>query len=101
MKRISILFLTLISFPVLAQTRNSNWCFGDSSGIYFNTGSASLFTSAVKSRGSCVSISDSLGQLLFSSYTRATIPGNTTLVINSNNVLMSNGNNVVGGVWYQ
>ncbi|MCX6275725.1 MAG: T9SS type A sorting domain-containing protein [Bacteroidetes bacterium] len=90
-----------LSLNAYSQDRNSTWCFGDSSGIDFSSGSPVLFTSGVKSRGSCISMSDSLGHLLFSSYTRATIPGNTTLVKNRDGIVMPNGGNVVGGGWYQ
>ena len=78
----------------------NNWCFGDSAGVTFNSPSPTTFTSAVKSRGSCASISDSLGNLLFYAYTRATVVGNTTRVIDSSDSLMQNGNNIVGEGWY-
>jgi hypothetical protein len=81
--------------------RGNVWCFGDSAGINFNTTPPSAFTSAVKSRGSCASISDSLGNLLFYAYTRATVVGNTTRIIDSTNSLMQNGNNIVGEGWYK
>jgi hypothetical protein len=79
---------------------SNNWCFGDSAGINFNTTPPSAFKSAVKSRGSCASISDSLGNLLFYAYTRATVIGNTTRVIDNTDSLMQNGNNIVGEGWY-
>jgi hypothetical protein len=91
----------LFSFLSFAQNRNSNWCFGDSAGIKFVGSTTTLFISAVKSRGSAVSISDSTGQLLFSAYTRATLPGNTTLIKDVSNQIMQNGSNIVGEGWYQ
>jgi hypothetical protein len=84
----------------LVAQRGNNWCFGDSSGIDFNTSPPTIFITSVKSRGSCASISDSLGQLLMYSYTRATIIGNTTKVFNKTHALMQNGDNIVGEGWY-
>jgi hypothetical protein len=103
MKRHLLLsIITLLSsFLSFAQNRNSNWCFGDSAGINFNGTNTTLFTAALKTRGSAISVSDSIGQLLFYAYTRATISGNTTRVINSNHVLMQNGGSIVGEGWYQ
>jgi hypothetical protein len=91
----------LAALSVMGQDRNSNWCFGDSAGIAFNGSSSTVFTSSVKSRGSCVSISDSVGQLQFYAYTRATVPGNSGLVINKEGSMMNNGNNIVGEGWYE
>lgn len=95
-----ILFFTF--HTAVAQNRNSVWCFGDSAGIDFsNTNSPMPITTALDTRGSCVSISDSVGHLLFYANTRATIAGNTTLVWNSTNQLMQNGSNIVGSGWYR
>ncbi len=56
--------------------------------------------SSVRSRGSCVSIADTSGQLLFYAYTRYGMSGNTTLVMNKNNQIMQNRSNIVGEGWY-
>lgn len=103
MKKLVILFMIFFSFTgdKLYSQRSANWCFGDSAGIDFKTTPPSTFISSVKSRGSCVSISDKAGDVLFYAYTRATVTGNTTLVFNSANTLMQNGNNIVGRGWYQ
>ena len=84
----------------LFAQRGNIWCFGDSAGMDFNTNTPTTFTTSVKSRGSCASISDSLGQLLMYSYTRATVIGNTTKVFNKTHTLMQNGDNIVGEGWY-
>jgi len=85
-----------------AQNRNSTWCFGDSAGINFsNINNPITFSTALDSRGSCVSISDTSGSLHFYANTRATVPGNTTLVWNKLHQLMLNGDSVVGGGWYR
>lgn len=58
-----VLFIGIL--PVKAQ-RNNIWCFGDSSGINFNNGGVpSPISIAFRTRGTCVSISDLLGNLLF------------------------------------
>ncbi|MDQ3049591.1 MAG: hypothetical protein M3Q95_01765, partial [Bacteroidota bacterium] len=88
----------LIFFSSLlhGQNQNSIWCFGDSSGIDFtNINNPLAFSTALDSRGSCVSISDTSGNLLFYANTRATLPGNTTLVWNKLHQLMLNGDSVV------
>jgi type IX secretion system substrate protein len=83
------------------QNRNSVWCFGDSALIDFSdTSNIITGTSSVKSRGSCASISDASGQLLFYAYTRAGVAGNTTLVFSANNSLMQNGDSIVGEGWF-
>lgn len=101
MKKIITLYLFIISSFSYAQLRNTNWCFGDSAGINFNSGSPIPFTTGMDGRGSCVSISDSLGQLLFFSYTRAGMAGNTGQVKNKNGDLMQNGDSIIGEAWYQ
>ncbi|MBL0074165.1 MAG: hypothetical protein IPP34_21140 [Bacteroidetes bacterium] len=52
-------------------------------------------------RGSCVSIADSSGSLLFYAYTRALVNGNSGLVYSSNHQLMQNGNLIAGQAWYK
>ena len=102
MKKIVASLFLLMSYSALsAQHRNDIWCFGDSAGINFsNLSNPSPIHSAVKSRGSCVSIADTSSNLLFYAYTRATVNGNTTLVKNHHDSLMANGANIVGRGWY-
>src|SRR5687767_2674588 len=63
-------FLFLICDFTYAQFSNAIWCFGDSSGIDFNDLANPIpIVSWADSRGSCGSISDTSGVLLFySSY---------------------------------
>jgi len=101
MKYITLIFLI---FPVflVAQKRNNIWCFGDSAGIDFNiAGNPSPIASAMDGRGSCVSISDTSGNLLFYSYTRANTLGNTAIIRSYNDSIMQNGTNIVGEGWYR
>ena len=98
-----LLFLFLCSFTyTYCQNRNSVWCFGDSAGIDFSNPNNPLpiFTS-LRTRGSCVSISDTVGNLLFYGNTRVTLAGNTTLVWNKQHNLMVSGDSIVGRGWYK
>lgn len=85
-----------------AQGRNSIWCFGDSVLVDFtNATNPTLGTSGLNTRGSSVSISDTIGSLLFCAETRAGISGNTTRVYDTAHNLMTNGDSIVGEGWYQ
>ncbi|MBL0072785.1 MAG: hypothetical protein IPP34_13675 [Bacteroidetes bacterium] len=65
--RLFIFFLWLgACTPTFAQNRNSIWVFGDSSMVDFgNAGSPVIGVSGMDGRGSCVSIADTAGNLLF------------------------------------
>ena len=55
----------LICICLTAQHKNDNWIFGDSAAVNFiNLNVPSPFKSASQSRGSCSSISDSIGNLI-------------------------------------
>jgi len=103
---ICLLFFLLIGNTLNAQYSN-NWCFGDSAGINFNNIPPTTFTSAVKSRGSCASISDSLGNLLFyTSYDPTPIltgqnPSKNGNVYDVFGNIMQNGDSIVMEAWYQ
>jgi hypothetical protein len=90
-----------------AQNRNNIWCFGDSAAIDFNNiGNPTTLHSSVNSRGSCASISDTAGQLLFYSaydadaYLNGGPPFYGGEVYNKNHNVMSNGDSIVMGLWY-
>jgi hypothetical protein len=99
-KQLSILLFMLFTAAGSVAQQNNIWCFGDSAGVNFNTMPPSTFISSVKGRGSCTSIADSSGNLLFYAYTRATLFGKTTLVFNYVNQLMEEGDSIVGEGWY-
>ena len=89
-------------FFCFSQNRNSVWCFGDSALIDFSdTSNIIVGSCGLDTRGSCVSIANENGKLLFYAETRATISGNTTLVFDTTHQVMQNGNNIVGRGWYQ
>jgi hypothetical protein len=102
--RIIIISLILLLATVLegfAQNRGNIWAFGDSAGINFNIPNNPVpITTGLRTRGSCVSICDTTGQLLFYANTRAAMAGNTTLVYNQLNQVMVNGDNIQGEGWY-
>ena len=104
LKHFSLLvFFLLASGSVgtsFGQNQNSIWCFGDSSGIDFSNGFAQNFVSAIDSRGTCASIADETGNLLFYCGTRAGIGGPTGRVWNRAHQLMPNGDTLAGQAWY-
>lgn len=96
-------FIIALNFGnALGQSRNSIWCFGDSAGIDFsNTQQPTTFSTSMDSRGSCVSIADSIGQLLFYANTRANgSASNSGIIYNRNNQVMINGDSIAGRAFY-
>ena len=93
--------MVLLSELVYAQNQNSVWCFGDSALIDFSdTSNIIVGTCGLDSRGSCVSISNNNGELLFSAATRAGFGNFTGRVFDAQNSLMSNGDAIAGEGWY-
>ncbi|MBK6641599.1 MAG: hypothetical protein IPG39_10315 [Bacteroidetes bacterium] len=90
---------------VNAQKRNAIWCFGDSAGIDFNNLSfPTSIATAMDSRGSCCSISDTSGALLF--YASGSDPlqsplSELVIVRNALNQMIQNGDSIIGQIWYQ
>ncbi len=101
---VATIMMAACVFQIKAQ-KNNIWCFGDSAGIDFNNSAAPLlFNSAVVSRGSCASICDSLGDLLFyTSYNPQILIAGTQggEVYTKNHQLMANGDNLKYGGWYK
>src|SRR5262245_54417420 len=100
-----IIFLITLALPLFctAQKRDNVWCFGDSAGIDFNSGVAVPITSSVNSSGSCASVSDTAGNLLFyvAYDPTALISGTDPLkAYNSNGLVMLNGDSMKGSAWY-
>ncbi len=97
-----IIFLLLLACIPLKAQRGNVWCFGDSAALDFNGGVPVPGASSVVSRGSCVSIADSNGGLLFYANTDATEAGLISgLVWNRNHELMVGGDSVAGSGWFQ
>ncbi len=100
---ISAAILVCCAFFGNAQKRGAVWCFGDSALVDFSdTANILTGTSSIKWRGSCVSISDSSGQLLFYAFTGIQ---NTSLkdtrVNNSAHQIMQSGDSIIGQMWYR
>ena len=87
-----------------AQNRNNIWCFGDSAGIDFTVPSnPQPYLSEMRSRGTAVSICDTLGQLLFYAHTGDTsnpvnLQGN---IKNKLHLMMENGDSIIEISWYK
>jgi Secretion system C-terminal sorting domain len=89
-----------------SQKEGNIWCFGDSAGIDWNDAqNPILFKTARVSRGSCTSIADSLGSLLFYKGTTLYI-GDTCpnvefgRVFSKDNSIMEGGNCISGSGYY-
>jgi hypothetical protein len=95
-----LLFSTLFSY---AQYTNLNWAFGDSCGIRFNssTGVDSFYITAVKSRGTCATISDSVGNLLFYSSSPRVALWTRGAIYNKLHRIMDGGDSILTSGWYK
>ncbi len=97
-----IIFLLLLSCVPLQAQRGNVWCFGDSAALDFNGGAPVPSSSSVVSRGSCVSIADTSGDLLFYAHTRSGVSGSTTgYIYNSSHQQLLDGDSIAGDGWYQ
>ncbi|MBK8414879.1 MAG: T9SS type A sorting domain-containing protein [Bacteroidetes bacterium] len=97
---ILILCGCIYSIELSAQFKNNVWCFGDSALIDFTSGVPVSGVSSLDTRGSCISISDTNGDLLFYGNTRAGIGNPSGLLWNKVNQLMLNGDSIAGSGWY-
>jgi hypothetical protein len=97
-----ILFLISSVHLALAQDMNSIWIFGDSAGIDFrNTAIPVPISSSIDSRGSCVSISDSTGNLKLYAATLHYLNNDwDARVFNSNNQIIAGCDSITGANWY-
>ena len=102
------LFFLLVCLNVNAQFTDRYWAFGDSAAIDFSIPSNPVpGTSILRVRGTCVSICDSTGELLFyaaSPYVPYWLSGSTYkegYVVNKNNEMMENGDTIIGTTLYQ
>jgi len=107
MKRFTF-FLLLIPFFSSAQFRNSIWCFGDSAMVDFtDTANITIGSSILRTRGSCATISDSVGNLLFYAgydadvYTIGGPPYQNGEILNRLHQTMLNGDSIQIQLWYR
>ncbi|MBK7391225.1 MAG: hypothetical protein IPI23_19795 [Bacteroidetes bacterium] len=102
MKSWILVIALLLPLFCTAQNRGNIWCFGDSAGINFNNLNNPVpISTGLRTRGSCASIADTTGNLLFYANDRANFPGDySTVIYNRWNNLMINGDSIVGEGWY-
>ena len=104
-----VLYLLIAAGNVSAQFTDRYWAFGDSAGIDFkNTSSPQAASSILRVRGTCASICDSAGDLLFYTGSPNWIewlnpagPVKFGTVVNKNHQTMQNGDTLIGEGWYQ
>ncbi len=104
---LAISFCIILSTSVFGQKRGAVWCFGDSALVDFSdTSNIVPGTSILKSRGSCASISDTTGNLLFyAGYDNDVyINGGGAFIngeiISHNHATMTNGDSINLSLWY-
>ncbi len=105
-KAMMLLFFAFSMLNSFSQLRrDAVWCFGDSAQIDFNQVPPEISSCSVRSRGTCCSITDSVGNLVFYCHT-AYIPlwsigyDKLGVVWNKNNQVMENGDSLIGDGWY-
>ncbi len=108
MPRLLLLFI-LFTTSVSAQFTDRYWAFGDSAGIDFkNLANPQPANSILRVRGTCASICDSVGDLLFycgsPNWAQWMAPNNIFTdgtVVSKNHQVMQSGDSLVGALWYQ
>ena len=110
MRSLFLIIFLLINTVASAQYTDRYWAFGDSAGIDFkNLSSPQPAQSVLRARGTCASICDSAGDLLFycgspNWQTWLNNQGFTPkfgYIINKNHQTMHFGDSLVGTLWYQ
>ncbi|MBK7886175.1 MAG: hypothetical protein IPJ86_02395 [Bacteroidetes bacterium] len=102
-------FIRLFSSDVHAQFTDRYWAFGDSAAIDFtNLNSPQPASSILRVRGTCASICDSAGDLLFycgspnwAQWLAINNIFTDGTVVNKNHIVMESGDSLVGALWYQ
>lgn len=103
------IFVRFFSSDVHAQFTDRYWAFGDSAAINFkNLSNPQPANSILRVRGTCASICDSAGDLLFYCGSPNWVQWRTPnsiftdgTVVSKNNVVMEGGDSLVGALWYQ
>ncbi|MBL0072490.1 MAG: T9SS type A sorting domain-containing protein [Bacteroidetes bacterium] len=95
------LFSIIYKTPAFSQSQNSSWALGDSAGVDFsNISNPQIFKTSVVSRGSCVSVADTIGNLVFYAFTSTFSSDSSTVVMNSTNQTMQNSQSIIGSSLY-
>ncbi len=108
-KSLLVFILLIVAGLANAQFTDRYWAFGDSAGIDFkNTFNPQAANSILRVRGTCASICDSAGELLFYTGSPNWIewlnPAGLVkfgTVVSKNHQTMQNGDTLIGGLWYQ
>lgn len=107
-KTIPFMGLLLISFCSFGQGRNTNWVFGHQTGLRFSgVQPPTPFSSSVVTRGSCASISDSTGKLLFYSAPdtmetqQGIAVGFNGNIYDTSGAIMQNGDSIISDAEYR
>ena len=103
-----VLMLMVMPLSLFGQFTDRYWTFGDSAAIDFrNLSNPVPGEFVLRSRGTCASICDSAGNLLFYAgdpYVPYWLTGSTYkqgYVVNMEHQMMENGDTIVGTLWYQ
>lgn len=105
LKYTGVVLLICCSCISFSQNRNNIWCFGDSAGIDFNNlSSPVVIASGMNSRGTCATIADASGNLLFiaAGCPDKVVIGNllSGKIYDKFSQIMLGGDSVVTGAWY-
>ncbi len=109
MRPLFLFLFLLINATASAQFTDRYWVFGDSAGIDFsNLSNPVAANSILRAKGTCASICDSVGNLLFYCgapnwyrYIHGIYPAGLGYAINNQNLVISNGDSLKGIAWYQ
>ncbi len=109
MRSFFLIIFLLINTAASAQYTDRYWAFGDSAGIDFkNLSNPQPANSVLRARGTCASICDSAGDLLFycgsPNWQQWLTPNNIFTdgyVINKNHQTMQSGDSLATTLWYQ
>ncbi len=97
------LFLLSVLLPggLFAQYTSTKWCFGDSALLDFNN-NLNPGNSSCTGRGSCATICDSIGNLLFYCSDGTRLPGTILegIIHSGNHTKMSGGDSLMATDWY-
>ena len=109
MRSLFIFLFLLVNTITSAQYTDRYWVFGDSAGIDFKIPSnPQPANSILRVRGTCASICDSAGDLLFycgspnwTEWLNPNGPIRFGTVVNKNHEIVDSGDTLVGSLWYQ
>ena len=109
MRSLFLIIFLLINTVTSAQYTDRYWVFGDSAGIDFKIPSSPQpANSILRVRGTCASICDSAGDLLFycgspnwTEWLNPNGPIRFGTVVNKNHEIVDSGDTLVGSLWYQ